>query len=148
MGVPSHLVDAPELEDMDPGDDSEHWGNQPMMLVQMGFRVGMDMLVFVETDALDQDWGGPKAVRERYAGQQLPLQLVSAYHEYMKPVFHEDILEVLLSFDSLYTLKLPWHAIRRVAFDPIGPDPSTPDEASKLESELRDSTVPFLRLVK
>jgi hypothetical protein len=143
MGLPDTLP-AEVLEQQLQGEDSDHWGNQPRLLVQLGFDAGIDMLLLVDTSALAEGWGGPAAVLRQHAGKQLPLQLLAAYHQHMRPELSDEELSIVLSFDTLYTCRLPWHAIRRIVFDPLAPEAPKPKVEAPAE---KPAGAPFLRLV-
>ena len=148
MGVPEGIDDENMLGDEALGSDSDHWGNQPRILVETGFRVGIDFILVVDVAALGVEWGGPEPVRQRYlqAGQQLTLKLDALYHEHMKAEYEEDLLHITLSFDTLYRCKLPWGAIQRVVFDPLAPEPPE-EEEEQAPPESDKPAAPFLRLV-
>ncbi len=138
--APPH--NAPPHETPEPS----QFDNQPRALMKLAFDLGIDVMFLVEADALG-DWGGPDAVRARYAGQELPIQLDAAYHRFMEPGFGDARFEVVLSFDKLYRCAFPWSAFRRVVFTPFPPPaPSDPSPPSTDEGEA--PRAPFLRLVK
>jgi hypothetical protein len=134
-----------EAEEDDEDDEAPQWGNQPRTLVQLGFDLGIDMLLLLDADALGDQWGGPPAVRKQFATQPLPLKLPAEVHQHMRPEFDDDALGIVLSFDTLYNCRLPWSAFRRVVFDPHPPEPPAPEAPDAGEPV---AAAPFLRLIK
>lgn len=136
-------------------------GNHPMQLMQLGFALGCDFLFTANTKFL-QNSGIPSAVLKKYQ-QNIPIRLDAAYFQYYRPQYHEQSLEIRLSFDAVYTCYFPWHAIEQVTFfvdedEPIAPPPED-DSSSSTEphdSHHNDSdnetaktnSAPFLRIIK
>ncbi len=139
LGLDPQAAASLEASEEDLPEEGPHWDNQPSVLAHVAFDHGIDVMLLAVTDDLPEDWGGPEAVRAKYAGQELPIGLDAAYHHAMDPVFGPDALEITLSFDVLYRCRLPWHAIRRVVFTPLRPEP--PEAAPKTPDG------PHLRLV-
>ena len=117
-------------------------GNQPLQLVRMGFALGSDFVLYAKTALLDKS-GIPPHILSQYK-QIIPIRLEAAYHRHNKAQFHPEGLELLLSFDALYTCLFPWESLQQIAFLPEVPE--VPEEPS--EEETEPDTGPKLRLVK
>lgn len=104
-----------------PAEEDEAWtvdpyGPQAEQLFRMGFGLGIDIHFMADTTELRES-GVPGAVLARFP-KQMPITLPAAYHRHMKPRFHEDGIELQLSFDRLYGCFFPWSAIQQVTFFP------------------------------
>lgn len=155
QGAPSEASAASQPEDAPAADadaaegdaDAEieptvdPWGNHPRQLVQIGFALGCDFSLILDTSLLG-DSGMPAHVIERYNGGPMRIQLDAAYHQYNQPRYQPHGVTLTLSFDALYDCTLPWASLQQVLFVPAAPidEPDEPDEPS-------DDGRPRLRLV-
>ena len=114
-------------------------GNHAEQLIQLGFALGCNMLLLCRTASLNNS-KVPKAVLERFQ-PRIPIQLEAEYHQYNKPQYYPEGLEIRLSFDALYTCFFPWNSIEQVSFFPLfDEDPQADDSEDTPER-------PTLRLV-
>jgi len=115
-------------------------GVQARQLLRLGFALGTDILFYARTDAL-VGHGIPEHILSTEQFQsRIPIRLDAAYHQYIKPLYLDDGIELRLSFDALYTCFFPWHSIIQVAFF-VEEAPPQPDNE-------QDKSAPFLRVVK
>jgi transcriptional regulator with XRE-family HTH domain len=96
-------------------------GNHAEQLMRVGFGLGCDMFLMLDATQLKES-GVPRAVlgNPRFA-EVLPIKLDAAYHRHNDPQYMPDGLQVVLSFDSLYTVVLPWYAFKEVRLSPLAP---------------------------
>jgi hypothetical protein len=145
LGLATDVVPAPPpKEDVPPRGEPDPLGNLPRQVVEMGFALGIDLFLQLDAKQLG-DSGVPSNVLTRFA-EELPISLPAKFHRHNKARFLDDQLEVVLSFDRLYTCTFPWTAFRRVVFQlpeeaAAPPPPPTPPPA-------KPSGAPFLRVVK
>lgn len=132
------LAEAPPGPEAPPEPALDPWGNQPRQLIQAGFTLGCDFGLVLDTSKLVGS-GIPASVLERYQGGPMRIQLDAMYHQYNDPSYDDEALTVTLSFDALYSCKLPWDSIGQIIFVPIPPsetrgeDPEEPkDQRPKL----------------
>lgn len=123
--------DTPEFE-VDP------YGNHAEQFLKLGFSLGTDMFIRLKTSEL-QTSGIPRDVLARYA-EDLPLTLDAAYHRHHDPRFLPEGLQVVLSFDSLYTCVLPWEAFVQITSLPLPPEP-TDEPPEEVEPEAPEEPV-------
>ena len=139
--------DSPEPLGLAEIEDDNDWtpnpmGNQPQQLVRLGFALGTDFVIYANIDQLGKS-GVPPHVLSQYK-VAIPIRLEAAYHRYNKAQFHPEGLELVLSFDALYTCLFPWGSIQQIVFLPEPPEgPGDPSEEKE-----EPSTGPTLRLVK
>jgi len=121
-------------------------GNLSKQVVQQAFALGIDIMLMLDATQLG-DSGVPSSVLSRFK-DVLPIRLEARFHRHNKPVFGEQELQLVLSFDKLYTCAFPWTAFRQVHFLlpveeplPVAPPPAR-------EPEKVTKKAPFLRVVK
>jgi DNA-binding phage protein len=132
--------DLPEPEPEEDLGQIDPWGNHPKQLFETGFALGCDVMMLLDSDALEGS-GVPEAVRRRYSGAELPIKLDAAYHKHMNPRYDEDSVTLTIGFDSLCECRFPWTAFRRLIFFPLPPNEPEAEEAPA------PTGAPFLRLV-
>ena len=123
-GITADTVSAP-----DP------FGNHTEQILKLGFALGCDMHIVLQTSAL-KDSGIPDSCIEQFP-DLLPLKLDAAYHHHNDPRFLPTGVQLVLSFDALYTCILPWSAFAQVTMTPLAfteeePDPPPPDSITHL----------------
>lgn len=120
------------------------YGVQAEQALRLAFGLGVDFTFVAET-ALLGDAGLPDSVLARYP-ERLVLRLDAAYHRHNQPRFDAHGVTLVLSFDALYTVNLPWAAFQQVILDLVPPPPTEPE---KLDADEQDaaSSRPTLRLV-
>ena len=120
------------------------YGVQAEQALRLAFGLGVDFTFVAET-ALLGDAGLPDRVLARYP-ERLVLRLDAAYHRHNQPRFDAHGVTLVLSFDALYTVNLPWAAFQQVILDLVPPPPTEPE---KLDADEQDaaSSRPTLRLV-
>lgn len=101
-------------------------GNHTEQALRLGFGLGCDMFIHLQTDKLGNS-GIPRDTLARFPAD-VPLRLDAAYHRHHDPRFLPQGLQVVLSFDALYTCLLPWDAFLRVTYIPMAPEPVEPDD--------------------
>ena len=140
----SSQEESPSIARLTTEEPTDLWTPQPLgnhteQLVQLGFALGCNMLLLCQTSML-QSSNVPKEVLKRFQ-PRIPIQLEAEYHQYNKPQYFPEGLEIRLSFDALYTCFFPWKAIEQVSFFPfIDEDPTSEDPDEQPER-------PNLRLV-
>lgn len=143
--APSGTLDL-DSEEIYLDDALDPEGNQVRQLFEVGFGLGCTFFFQAKT-ALLQESGVPRAVLERYADRELPIQLDAAYHAYNEPEYTTHGVTLKLSFDAIYTCTFPWAAITRLAFFPE-PPPEPEPEPEEEEEPPSGGRPPFLRLVE
>jgi hypothetical protein len=128
-------------------------GNLPRQVLQLGFALGIDLFVLLDVRQLAGS-NVPPAVLQRFP-DTLPIKLEARYHAHNRPRYRDDTLEIVLSFDALYTCTFPWTAFREVRFllpeEPlrVAPPTSGPETPAPPEPDPpRPGGGPFLRVVK
>lgn len=116
---------------------------QAERVLRLAFDQQIDVQLRLHEPSLE-GWGGPDAVREAWAGKDLPIQLLATYHKFMEPAFTAEGFGVTLSFDRLYRCQLPWAAVRSITCVPMPPKAAAPEPPPAPEPRPR----PTLRLVK
>jgi hypothetical protein len=107
-------------------------GNHAEQALRLGFGLGCDMFIHLHAARLKTS-GIPRDTLARFP-EEVPLRLDAAFHRHHDPRFLPEGLQVVLSFDALYTCLIPWDAFSRVTFIPLAPEPlSTDDEDGKDE---------------
>ncbi len=149
MGIAE--ADLPEPVERSPVPDDQPvlldpYGVQAEQAFRLAFGLGVDFSFVADSSQL-QDSGVPEDVLARFP-ERLTLRLDAAYHRHNKPSFDDHGVTLVLSFDALCTVTLPWSALLQVAFDLVPPPPSDPDSGSSPEdSEDSEDSRPTLRLV-
>lgn len=121
----------------------EPYGNHAEQIIRLGFALGCDIFFITDVKQLD-DSGIPRAVLGRYP-ESLPIRLDAAFHRHNDPQFLPEGLQVNLSFDSIYTVTLPWAAFRQITFFPL---PPTDDDEPKEEKPKPKAKGSHLRLIE
>jgi hypothetical protein len=119
------------------------YGNHAEQLMQMAFDLGCDIFCHLDSSLIKES-GIPESVQSRFP-EFLPLRLEAVYHHHNQPVFKPNGLQLLLSFDSLYTCTLPWACFQQITLFPIRWEPT--EEEPIEESPEPAGDVPHLRLV-
>ena len=139
----------------DRGHMKEVFENEPVMVDPFGiqgeqafrlaFGLGIDFIFVAHTDQLE-DSGIPSAVLAQ-SPSEIVLRLDAAFHRHNDPQFTPEGVCLVLSFDTLYTCKVPWSAITKVVFqlEPIEPLPEPPSEP---DVDVAKTFGPGLRLLK
>jgi len=105
------LTDLPSL---DP------YGNHAEQILRLGFALGCDIHLVLHSDRLE-DTGVPEATIEQFP-DLLPIKLDAEYHHHNDPRFTPGGVQLVLSFDALYTAVLPWEAFAQITLIPIEPE--------------------------
>ena len=94
-------------------------GNHAEQALRLGFQLGCDLFLLLDA-AQVVDSGVPPDVLKRFP-EQLPIRLDAAFHKHYDPQYLPSSLQLVLSFDTLYTCVFPWAAIKQVAIIPLPP---------------------------
>jgi transcriptional regulator with XRE-family HTH domain len=121
------------------------YGIQAEQAFRLAFGLGVDFTFIAATADLG-DSGLPASVLARFP-EKLVLRLDAAYHSDNRPQFDEAGVTLVLSFDALYTVKLPWSAIHQVVLDLVPPPPFSPATKNEPDATDKGKTRPKLRLV-
>jgi len=113
-------------------------GNHADQVLRLGFALGCDMLLVLQTEALNES-GVPKTTLEKFP-ELLPIRLDAAFFSHNDPRFLPQGLVIKLSFDAVYTCTLPWNAFQNITMIPLGSGPQDTDDSK--------SNGPHLRLVE
>ena len=105
------LTDLPTL---DP------YGNHAEQILRLGFALGCDIHIVLHSERLE-DTGVPNATIEQFP-DLMPIKLDAEYHHHNDPQFTPDGVQLVLSFDALYTAVLPWEAFAQITLIPIEPE--------------------------
>lgn len=101
-------------------------GNHTEQALRLGFGLGCDMFIHLQADKLGNS-GIPRDTLARFPAE-VPLRLDAAYHRHHDPRFLPQGLQLVLSFDALYTCLVPWDAFLRVTYLPLPPEPEEPED--------------------
>lgn len=123
--------------DEPPGADP--FGNVPRQVLELGFELGVDLLVDCEAAALG-DSGVPKSTLAA-SPKVLRLTFPARYHKHNRPRFEDEAFGCRLSFDRIYDCAIPWEAMRVVSF-------LLPEEAPPAPAPDPTPQRPGLRIVK
>ena len=142
-GMDTALLEEAPAPVIEGGDDVlSDESNQVVELFKLGFKLGVDMYFVADTKKI-KGAGIPSTVLSRFP-TSIPIKLDAAYHLFNKPVYHEDGLQLELSFEGIATCFFPWDSVLQVSFTPEhfepAPKPKKPDP-----EKLRG---PALRLIK
>lgn len=118
-------------------------GNHPRQIVELAFALGCDLFFLVDPAQL-RGGGAPEHVLAQYQERDLPLKLDAAYHAYNEPQLDADGMTLVLSFDALYTCRIPWSAVKQITLFPSPEDPTSPPDDGE---DDHPSERPTLRLV-
>ena len=105
------LTDLPTL---DP------YGNHAEQILRLGFALGCDVHIVLHSERLEGT-GVPDATIEQFP-DLMPIKLDAEYHHHNDPRFTPDGVQLVLSFDALYTAILPWEAFAQITLIPIEPE--------------------------
>ena len=121
------------------------FGIQGEQAFRLAFGLGVDFIFVAKTEHLE-DSGIPEEVLAK-SPNEIVLRLDAAFHRHNDPQFTPDGVCLVLSFDTLYTCRLPWSSITKVVFqlDPIEPLPEPPSEP---DADVAKTFGPGLRLLK
>jgi len=147
-GIPevSEEDEAPALQDAtEAGGPAaiDPYGNHAEQILKMGFELGIDLFMTLETAMLEGS-GVPADVVRRFP-ESLPLRLDAAFHRHHDPRFHPEGITLKMSFDALYTCTFRWAAIKQITLFPLAPD--EPPEEEEIEEEDEHARGGHLRLV-
>ena len=137
----SESPQLPTLESIEVNWEPEPNSIHARQLLKMGFALGADILFTAKSDTLS-GFGIPDTILAQPQFQpKIPIRLDAAYHQYYKPMYSDDGVEIRLSFDAVYTCFFPWHSIDRISFfvEEEAPAPIEQDDATP---------APFLRVIK
>ena len=109
--TPKTLTDLPTL---DP------YGNHAEQILRLGFALGCDMHVVLHSERLEET-GVPAATLEQFP-DLLPIKLDAEYHHHNDPRFIPEGVQLVLSFDGLYTTVIPWEAFAQITMLPLEPE--------------------------
>jgi transcriptional regulator with XRE-family HTH domain len=142
-------IEPDEDEMASPDGHADPYGNQAEQLMRYAFGLECDIFCHLES-ALLQDSGVPSSVLSRFP-EHLPLRLEAAYHHHHQPRFLEEGLQLLISFDALYTCTLPWACFQQITLFPVRWEPPESDVSDAETSAPLPQTgapgAPHLRLV-
>jgi len=96
------------------------YGNHSEQLLKLGFGIGCDMHIVLHTEHLD-DAGIPEDTLKQFP-DLLPIKLDAAFHHHNAPKFMPQTVQLVLSFDGLYTTLIPWHAFAQITLIPLDPE--------------------------
>ncbi len=105
------LTDLPTL---DP------YGNHAEQILRLGFALGCDIHLVLHSERLEGT-GVPDDTIEQFP-DLMPIKLDAEYHHPNDPRFTPDGVQLVLSFDALYTAILPWEAFAQITLIPIEPE--------------------------
>ena len=103
-----------DLPDLDP------YGNHAEQILRLGFALGCDMHVVLHSERL-AGTGVPDDTLKQFP-DLLPIKLDAEYHHHNDPRFTPDGLQIVLSFDALYTTVIPWIAFAQITMIPLEPE--------------------------
>lgn len=136
-------MDAADVPQVAPPPGPDPFGNVPRQVIELGFELGVDLFLVLDTAQLAGS-GIPRKVLEEQR-EQLRLRMEARWFPQNKARFLEEAMVCMLSFDALYECTLPWSAFRSVTFllpteapPPPRPEPPAPSRPA----------APFLRVVK
>lgn len=115
-------------------------GNHAEQALRLGFGLGCDLFIHLFAAKLKTS-GIPRDTLARFP-EEVPLRLDAAFHRHHDPRFLPEGLQVVLSFDALYTCLVPWDAFSRVTFIPLAPEPIAPEPVAVDEDEGPDDDAP------
>jgi len=116
-GVLSPVRKRQSLTDLQPLDP---YGNHAEQILRLGFALGCDIHIVLNSDRLEGT-GVPDATIEQFP-DLMPIKLDAEYHHHNDPRFTPDGVQLVLSFDTLYTAVLPWEAFAQITLIPIEPE--------------------------
>ncbi len=136
-------MELPTETPAEPPPGPDPFGNVPRQVIELGFALGVDLFLVLDTNQLTGS-GIPRKVLEEQR-EQLRLRMEARWFPQNKARFLDEAMVCMLSFDALYECTLPWSAFRSVTFllpteapPPARPEPPTPARPA----------APFLRVVK
>ena len=112
------------------------YGNHAEQILKLGFGIGCDMHIVLNSEHLSEA-GIPEQTLTQFP-DLLPIKLDAAFHHHNKPKFVPEHVELVLSFDGLYTTQIPWHAFAQITLIPLEPEfRDEPDEPTQNGPHLR-----------
>ena len=112
------------------------YGNHAEQILKLGFGIGCDMHIVLNSDQLS-DSAIPEQTLKQFP-DLLPIKLDAAFHHHNDPKFLPDFVELVLSFDGLYTTQIPWRAFAQITLIPLEPEfEDEPEQPSENGSHLR-----------
>lgn len=82
------------------------------VILEASVQGGLDfMIVLAGNRVLRQKMGLPQSVLDK---EPLLLSFPSNYHTYSQPVGDDDGMTCVLSFDALYTCRIPWSSVAQL----------------------------------
>jgi len=121
------------------------FGIQGEQAFRLAFGLGVDFIFVAKTEDLETS-GIPLAVLAKSPGE-IVLRLDAAFHRHNDPQFTPEGVSLVLSFDTLYTCRIPWAAINKVVFQ-LDPIEALPEPPSEPEGDVEKTFGPGLRLLK
>jgi transcriptional regulator with XRE-family HTH domain len=103
-----------DLPDLDP------YGNHAEQVLRLGFGLGCDMHVVLHSERLEGT-SIPAATLEQFP-DLLPIKLDAEHHHHNDPRFTPEGVQLVLSFDALYTTVIPWEAFAQITMIPLEPE--------------------------
>ncbi len=120
------------------------YGNHAEQVLKMGFELGIDLFMTLETAMLEGS-GVPADVIRRFP-ESLPVRLDAAFHRHHDPRFHPEGITLQMSLDALYTCTFRWAAIKQITLFPLPPD-DPPEEEEEADEDDAPARGGHLRLV-
>ena len=121
---------GPALPPIDP------YGNHAEQILKLGFGIGCDMHIVLHSEYLAEA-GIPEPTLNQFP-DLVPIKLDAAFHHHNEPKFLPEHVELVLSFDGLYTTRIPWNAFAQITLIPLEPEfMDDQDEPSHNGSHLR-----------
>ena len=112
------------------------YGNHAEQILKLGFGIGCDMHIVLHSEHLG-DAGIPEQTLTQFP-DLVPIKLDAAFHHHNEPKFLPEHVELVLSFDGLYTTQIPWNAFAQITLIPLEPEfEDDPDQLSQNGSHLR-----------
>lgn len=112
---------------------ADPYGNQAEQLMRYAFGLECDIFCHLDSSLL-QDSGVPSSVLSRFP-EHLPLRLEAAYHHHHQPRFLAEGLQLLVSFDALYTCTIPWACFQQITLFPVRWEPPESDATDASDAE-------------
>ena len=112
------------------------YGNHAEQILKLGFGIGCDMHIVLHSEYLDEA-GIPEQTLTQFP-DLVPIKLDAAFHHHNEPKFLPEHVELVLSFDGLYTTQIPWNAFAQITLIPLEPEfNDDQDQPSQHGSHLR-----------
>ena len=112
------------------------YGNHAEQILKLGFGIGCDMHIVLNSEHLC-DAGIPEQTLTQFP-DLLPIKLDAEFHHHNEPKFLPEHVELVLSFEGLYTTQIPWHAFAQITLIPLEPEfEDDSEQSSESGSHLR-----------